>query len=163
MATTAAKAGFILQLHMHRQVSEILPDPAVTSHWSTTTLRSCDGQGKHAGVDLMRGSCSAGVKWGEIGNKWSCPYCRTCRFDNVCLNHTSLAVQFYQDPQDPTPLFYDFIGQPHNTFPADFINTGAPLLSSCHCAVNDGSPAWVCCCASQILQNQVGQAALAAL
>ena len=71
-----------------------------------------------------RWATCAGVKWGEIGNKWSCPYCRTCRFDNVCLNHTSLAIQFYQDPQDSIPLFYDFIGQPHNSFPADFINTG---------------------------------------
>ena len=66
----------------------------------------------------------AGVKWGEVNVRYGCPYCRTCRFDNVCLNHSTMAIQFYHDPESQGPLFYDFAGQPHYTFPADFINTG---------------------------------------
>ena len=66
-----------------------------------------------------------GVKWGEASARAACQHCRTCRFDNVCLNHTSLEIQYFQDPEDKGPLFYDFSGQPHWSFPSDFINTGA--------------------------------------
>lgn len=65
---------------------------------------------------------TAGLKWNER-NEYACPYCRSCRFDNVCLNHSSLQVQYYSG-KDPVPLFYDMKANAHNTFPDDFLNTG---------------------------------------
>ena len=67
----------------------------------------------------------AGLKWNEH-NEYACPYCRSCRFDNVCLNHSSLQIQYYSG-KDPVPLFYDMSAIPHHTFPADFLNTGEEI------------------------------------
>lgn len=70
-----------------------------------------------------------GLKWGE-DNMYGCPLCRTCRFDNVCFNHSSQDVQFYVG-DGQLPLFYDAAnGEAHYEFPPDFINTGAQLLRS---------------------------------
>ena len=79
-----------------------------------------------AGSTDPEGLGCTGVKWGEASARAACQHCRTCRFDNVCLNHTSLEIQYFQDPKDQGPLFYDFAGRPHWSFPADFVNTGAP-------------------------------------
>ena len=68
----------------------------------------------------------AGVQWGELDDaKYGCPFCRTCRFTGVCLNHSSLEIQYYKGANNAAPLFYDLTGNPHHTFPSDFINTGA--------------------------------------
>jgi len=70
-----------------------------------------------------------GLKWGE-DNMYGCPLCRTCRFDNVCFNHSSQDIQFYVG-DGQLPLFYDAAnGEAHYEFPPDFINTGAQLLRS---------------------------------
>lgn len=77
-------------------------------------------------VGVVRCQCSkaAGLKWGE-DNLYGCPLCRTCRFDNVCFNHSSRDIQYYTG-NAPMPLFYDASnGEPHNDFPTDFLNTGA--------------------------------------
>ncbi|KAL0030947.1 hypothetical protein WJX79_003275 [Trebouxia sp. C0005] len=69
-----------------------------------------------------------GLKWGE-DNLYGCPLCRTCRFDNVCFNHSSQDVQFYVDDAQ-SPLFYEAAnGEPHYEFPPDFINTGHLSMS----------------------------------
>ena len=81
----------------------------------------------------------AGLKWGEVGNRINCPFCRTCVFRNVCLNHSSGAMQFYWDPARG-PLFHDFAGVPHGTFPKDFINTGAG--PACGRTVHPTHPPW---------------------
>lgn len=74
---------------------------------------------------------AAGLKWGE-DNLYGCPLCRTCRFDNVCLNHSSLDIQYYKG-NSPLPLFYDAsTGRPHHQFPTDFLNTGAQRPLSCN-------------------------------
>lgn len=71
-----------------------------------------------------------GVKWNEE-NAASCPYCRTCRFNNMCLNHSSLLIQYYLEDEN-MPLFFNFLGMPFFHFPPDFINTGVPyLLAAC--------------------------------
>lgn len=71
-----------------------------------------------------------GMNWDE--DKWAsqqrfngagCILCRACTFKNVCLNHTSLNIQYYADGTTG-PLFYDFAGNAHSSFPSDFINTG---------------------------------------
>ena len=66
----------------------------------------------------------AGLKWHEE-NQANCISCQTCRFNNVCLNHTTLNIQYYRGETD-WPLFYDILGTPHVQFPADFLNTGVP-------------------------------------
>ena len=48
-----------------------------------------------------------------------------CRFDNVCLNHSSLAIQYHVSPQSAYPLFYDNDAMPHYNFPPTFVSTGA--------------------------------------
>lgn len=62
------------------------------------------------------------------GQSWSkAPSHQTCRFNNVCYNHSSGAFQYYVNPKDASlgiPLFYDFDGVPHYTFPTDFVSTG---------------------------------------
>lgn len=80
-------------------------------------------------ADLLSEGCVhlAGMHWDE--DKWPnhnvarCDRCRACRFDNVCLNHTSLEFQYYMDSEQ-IPLFYDFTGNAQFVFPTDFINTG---------------------------------------
>ncbi len=63
-----------------------------------------------------------GTKWGDQ-SKSICSYCRTCRFDNVCLNLSSYDIQCYKGNKQ-IPLFYDNGGKPHHEFPADFVETG---------------------------------------
>ena len=77
-----------------------------------------------------------GVKWSEH-NAASCPACRTCRFDNVCLNHTSLDIQYYLESQD-IPLMYDLSGTPYWHFPPDFINTGMSFNYCLHVCIHNG-------------------------
>ena len=83
---------------------------------------------------------SPGMKWGEEKLGIGCPYCRACRFRDVCLNHTSLDIQYYLG-NSTGPLFYDPYAEPHNTFPPDFINTG-----ECNDALTGRSMA---CCISK--------------
>ncbi len=66
--------------------------------------------------------CITGSKWGDE-SKSSCSYCRTCRFDNVCLNLSSHDIQYYHG-NGQIPLFYDSSGRPHLEFPPDFVETG---------------------------------------
>lgn len=83
----------------------------------------------------------AGLQWGEKGDSgYGCPHCRTCVFTDMCLNHTSLQIQYYRGADNAAPLFYDSKGAPHFTFPADFINTGGRLANifMLHCKL--------CCC-----------------
>lgn len=63
-----------------------------------------------------------GVKWNEPDPQF-CSHCRTCRFDNVCVNLSSHDIQFYKG-NDNIPLFYDDTGRPHHEFPTDFVDTG---------------------------------------
>ncbi|BDA45779.1 hypothetical protein COCOBI_07-5660 [Coccomyxa sp. Obi] len=61
------------------------------------------------------------------GHKWEDDYLyHSCRFHDICLNHTSMEFQYYVDPAEAeTPLFYHYLnGHPHFTFPSDFIMTG---------------------------------------
>ena len=48
------------------------------------------------------------------------------RFHDVCINHTTLEIQYYVEPTNPeAPLFYHYLnGQPHYKFPPDFVMTG---------------------------------------
>ncbi len=55
--------------------------------------------------------------------------CRVCRFSNVCLNRTSLKIQFYKG-SDNSPLFYNAKGAPVHSFPADFTDTGTQVYPS---------------------------------
>ena len=50
----------------------------------------------------------------------------TCRFHDICLNHTSLEWQYYVDPEDvEVPLFYHYLnGHAVYEFPGDFVMTG---------------------------------------
>ena len=50
----------------------------------------------------------------------------TCRFHDICLNHTSLEWQYYVDPEDAeVPLFYHYLnGHAVYEFPGDFVMTG---------------------------------------
>ena len=57
-------------------------------------------------------------------NAYGCPYCRTCAFASLCLNHSSLDWQYYQGAGNTAPLFYDMKGSARRSFPPDFINTG---------------------------------------
>lgn len=67
------------------------------------------------------------MQWGEH-NLYGQPYARSCRFDNVCLNHSTLAWQFYW-PEGPEPLFYrQQDAQAQHEFPDDFVATGAAAL-----------------------------------
>ena len=53
-----------------------------------------------------------------------------CRFNNVCLNHSSLDIQYYVSPaQSGVPLFYDHTARAHFVFPPDFVSTGLHLPS----------------------------------
>lgn len=56
-----------------------------------------------------------------------CILCRACNFNNVCLNHSSLDIQYYADTA-LGPLFYDFAGNAHFSFPPDFVNTGTTCM-----------------------------------
>lgn len=67
-----------------------------------------------------------GAKYHELNN-YACPHCRACRFDNVCLNHSTLQIQYYAG-KTVAPLFYDSMGVGHMEFPEDFVNTGNPVL-----------------------------------
>ena len=67
----------------------------------------------------------------------SCPHCRTCAFYNVCLNNTSQKILYFRDPADDAPLFYDFAGKAHQSFPKDFVNTGELGVQP---AAEQGSP-----------------------
>ena len=52
-----------------------------------------------------------------------------CRFNNVCLNHTSKDVQYYVgSAAGSLPLFYDHNATPHFSFPPDFVSTGVESL-----------------------------------
>lgn len=82
----------------------------------------------HSGAPVYSSFTCTGLKWGE-DSMYGCPLCRTCRFDNVCFNHSSQDIQFYVGDAQ-LPLFYDAAnGEPHYEFPPDFINTGHLAMS----------------------------------
>ncbi|BDA50234.1 hypothetical protein COCOBI_15-3630 [Coccomyxa sp. Obi] len=60
------------------------------------------------------------------GTSWSTdPGHQLCRFDNVCLDHSSQRFQYYVDPRFAgVPLFYDNNAAAHFTFPENFVSTG---------------------------------------
>lgn len=66
---------------------------------------------------------AAGVEYGDK-TRGGCPhYCRVCQFSNVCLNHSSLEIQFYRG-EDKTPLYYSQTGAAHYNFPTGLVTTG---------------------------------------
>ena len=69
---------------------------------------------------------AVGIKWGEderlVDNR--CSDCRTCRFDNVCLNHSSLDIMFYKGSQDVL-YYHEQTGKAMYSFPDDFVMLGA--------------------------------------
>ena len=104
--------------------------------------QSADLHCKLTGQLCSQSTILAGIKWGEASARAACQHCRTCRFDNVCLNHTSMEIQYFQSPEDGAPLFYDFSGRPHWSFPPDFVNTG--VLPAVHVTVPAEQTCWEC-------------------
>lgn len=69
---------------------------------------------------------TVGVKLGEderLGDN-RCRDCRTCRFDNVRMNLSSLNIQFYKSFQD-VMYYHEDTGEPIYSFPDDFVMSGA--------------------------------------
>ncbi|KAK9794589.1 hypothetical protein WJX73_000137 [Symbiochloris irregularis] len=69
-----------------------------------------------------------GLQYGEVNGQggssvYGCPFCRTCSFQSVCLNHSSLEWQYYKGADNTAPLFYDMHGQAWHRFPPDFVST----------------------------------------
>ncbi|KAL3163114.1 hypothetical protein ABBQ32_009529 [Trebouxia sp. C0010 RCD-2024] len=92
-----------------------------------TTLRAHQAAVSSESPKISSFTCT-GLKWGE-DNKYGCPLCRTCRFNNVCFNHSSQDIQYYKGTSS-LPLFHDASnGQPHHQFPTDFVNTGHLAMS----------------------------------
>jgi hypothetical protein len=63
----------------------------------------------------------------HAGTSWSTdPGHQLCRFDNVCLDHSTQRFQYFVDPTFAgMPLFYDHSGAAHFSFPENFVSTGA--------------------------------------
>ena len=72
-----------------------------------------------------------GVKWGEDYrlDHLRCSECRTCRFENVCLNHSSLEIMFYKGSQDVL-YYHEQSGEAQYKFPNDFLMLG--MAGTCH-------------------------------
>lgn len=75
---------------------------------------------------------TSGVKWGEDYRleNLRCAECRTCRFDNVCLNHTSGSIVFFKGSQDIL-YYHEQTGEAQYNFPDDFVMLGMICHSFC--------------------------------
>lgn len=101
--------------------------PGLLSHVQVGVLK-CSTE-RPESVD--RGLVS-GVKWGEDYrlDQLRCSECRTCRFDNVCLNHSSLEIVFYKGSQDVI-YYHEQTGKAQYDFPDDFLMLGICAWSAC--------------------------------